>query len=189
MQQDYRFVCCLLSVWNLSDTEQTTQTEGVSTTGWRGKYFGTRRRKETEIRESCTGSFSASFVMLEKLLVWSRRSGWSHRCDMWSAYWKEKCIPGLDGSTWGKDSIYVHKYIHIHPHSTYIHTYIYGSTNIRRWTYFLRIDGQMIQSNLSNSMVDNSIFFGGPFSFELDCISFELGRHRNGGPRVSVVAL
>ena len=122
MQQDYRFVCCLLSVWNLSDTEQTTQTEGVSTTGWRGKYFGTRRRKETEIRESCTGSFSASFVMLEKLLVWSRRSGWSHRCDMWSAYWKEKCIPGLDGSTWGKDSIYVHKYIHIHPHSTYIHT-------------------------------------------------------------------
>jgi hypothetical protein len=57
--QDYKFV---------SYTEGRTLTEGVFKNRVLRKYLGTRRRKQTEVRENCVSSFSSSLA-LHKLLL------------------------------------------------------------------------------------------------------------------------
>ena len=141
MQKDCRFVWWFLSVWKLSYTKGTTLTEGVSGTGRLRKYLGTRRREQTEVRENCKGSFTSSLVLIEQLLEWLGWLGCSGKCVRWNACGNGKWIPGLNGSAWGKESIfinnriYIHAYIHtytyIHEHiHTYIHTYVHTSTVI-----------------------------------------------------------
>jgi hypothetical protein len=122
MQKDYRFVWCFLSVWELFYTKGTTLTEGVSGTGRRSKYQGTRRKEQTEVRETCKGTFTSSYVLNEQLLEWSGWLGCSDRCVRWNACGNGKCIPGLDGSAWRKESICIHTRIYIHRH---IHTYVW----------------------------------------------------------------